>query len=86
MAYEPVRSIAGPFLIIYSFKRVKDQINISNLKNLKLRARGLSVVSRIAQSNQKGRTLKQPSLKFSVLHISVKNVNLGPKMTISVRS
>ena len=32
MAYEPVRSIAGPFLIIYSFKRVKDQINISNLK------------------------------------------------------
>ena len=31
MAYEPVRSIAGPFLIIYSFKRVKDQINISNL-------------------------------------------------------
>ena len=32
MAYEPVRSIAGPFLIIYSFKRVKDQINISNSK------------------------------------------------------
>ena len=31
-SYETINSVAGPFFIIYSFKHVKDQINILNLK------------------------------------------------------